>query len=50
MPALIATALLAAEQVSDKKDLYPKLSELVVGAVAFAILHHGGRSVCMEHV
>ena len=38
MPALIATALLAAEQVSDKKDLYPKLSELVVGAVAFAIL------------
>src|SRR5439155_597656 len=28
----------AAEQVSDKKDLYPKLSELVVGAVAFAIL------------
>jgi len=36
--AVIGAALLAAEQVSDKKDLYPKLSELVVGALAFAIL------------
>jgi len=36
--SLIATSLLAVEQVSDKKDLYPKFSELVVGAVAFAIL------------
>ncbi len=38
MNAVIGAALLAAEQVSDKKDLYPKLSELVVGALAFAIL------------
>jgi len=36
--AVIGTALLAVEQVSDKKDLYPKLSELAAGALAFAIL------------
>jgi len=35
---LIATAVLAAQQVSDKKDLYPKISELILGAVAFGIL------------
>jgi F-type H+-transporting ATPase subunit b len=28
----------AAEEVSDKKDLYPKLSELIIAAVAFGIL------------
>ena len=38
MNAVIGTAFLAVEQVSDKKDLYPKLSELLVGALAFAIL------------
>ncbi len=38
MNAVIGTALLAVEQVSDKKDLYPKLSELAAGALAFAIL------------
>jgi len=38
MLALTAKFLLAAEAVSDKKDLYPKLSELLIGAVAFAIL------------
>jgi F-type H+-transporting ATPase subunit b len=31
-------ALVAAEAVSDKKDLYPKLSEIIVGAIAFAIV------------
>jgi F-type H+-transporting ATPase subunit b len=31
-------ALLAAEATSDKKDLYPKLSELIVAAIGFAIL------------
>jgi F-type H+-transporting ATPase subunit b len=35
---LIATAVLAAQQVSDKKDLYPKISELILGAIAFGIL------------
>ena len=38
MHGLIATFLLAAEQVSDKKDIYPKLSELIIGALAFAVL------------
>jgi F-type H+-transporting ATPase subunit b len=36
--SLIATVVLAAEEVSDKKDLYPKLQELIIGLVAFAIL------------
>lgn len=31
-------AVLAQEAVSDKKDLYPHAAELIVGAVAFAIL------------
>ena len=35
---LIAMAVLAAQQVSDKKDLYPKISELILGAIAFGIL------------
>jgi len=30
--------LLAATEVSDKKDLYPHANELIIGAVAFAIL------------
>jgi F-type H+-transporting ATPase subunit b len=34
----IASALLAAEEVSDKKDIYPHASELIVGAIAFFIL------------
>jgi len=34
----IGTALVAVDQVSDKKDLYPKLSELIIGALAFFIL------------
>ncbi len=34
----IAAFVLAAEEVSDKKDLYPKLSELILGAVAFGLL------------
>jgi F-type H+-transporting ATPase subunit b len=38
MHSLIAAALLAAENVSDKKDLYPHWSELIIGAVAFGIL------------
>ena len=38
MNVVIGAALLAAEQVSDKKDLYPKLSELIIGALAFFIL------------
>ena len=38
MHALVAAFVLAAEEVSDKKDLYPKLSELILGAIAFAIL------------
>jgi F-type H+-transporting ATPase subunit b len=36
--ALRASLPLAAEKVSDKKDLYPHLSELIVGAIAFGIL------------
>jgi F-type H+-transporting ATPase subunit b len=38
MHGLIATLILAAEEVSDKKDIYPKLSELIIGALAFAVL------------
>jgi F-type H+-transporting ATPase subunit b len=38
MQAMTAALLLAAEEVSDKKDIYPKLSELIVGAIAFAVL------------
>jgi F-type H+-transporting ATPase subunit b len=33
-----AIAVLAQETVSDKEDLYPHASELIVGALAFAIL------------
>jgi F-type H+-transporting ATPase subunit b len=35
---VLIAVLLAAEEVSDKKDIYPKLSELIVAALAFAIL------------
>jgi F-type H+-transporting ATPase subunit b len=36
---MIATlGLLAQEAVSDKKDLYPHLSEVIVGAIAFGIV------------
>ena len=35
-----ALSVLAQESVSDKKDLYPQASELIVGAVAFAILFY----------
>ena len=38
MHSLIAVVVAAAEETSDKKDLYPHLSELIVGAIAFAIL------------
>jgi F-type H+-transporting ATPase subunit b len=38
MHSLVTTFVVAAEAVSDKKDLYPKLSELILGAIAFAIL------------
>jgi F-type H+-transporting ATPase subunit b len=38
MHSFVAAFVLAAEEVSDKKDLYPKLSELILGAVAFGIL------------
>jgi F-type H+-transporting ATPase subunit b len=34
----VKLALLAADAVSDKKDLYPKASELIIGAIAFAII------------
>jgi F-type H+-transporting ATPase subunit b len=33
-------AVLAADAVSDKKDLYPHAAELIVGAVSFAILFY----------
>jgi F-type H+-transporting ATPase subunit b len=33
-----AAFVVAAEAVSDKKDLYPHLSELIAGAVAFAVV------------
>jgi len=37
--ALIASVLLQAEtEVSEKKDLYPHANELIVGAIAFAVL------------
>jgi F-type H+-transporting ATPase subunit b len=36
--ALIGSLVLAAAEANDKKDIYPKLSELIIGAVAFAIL------------
>jgi F-type H+-transporting ATPase subunit b len=36
--ALMASVVLAAEAVSDKKDIYPHLSELILGAIAFGIL------------
>jgi F-type H+-transporting ATPase subunit b len=36
--SLIASLVLAVEETSDKKDLYPKLSELIIGLVAFSIL------------
>ncbi|MDP9299465.1 MAG: F0F1 ATP synthase subunit B [Actinomycetota bacterium] len=35
-----AISVLAQETVSDKKDLYPQASELIVGAIAFAILFY----------
>lgn len=35
---MVAALVAAAGAVSDKKDLYPKISELIVGAVAFAIV------------
>ncbi len=38
MHAVIASIALAAEPASDKKDLYPHANELIVGAIAFAIL------------
>ena len=38
MLANIAPLVLAAEAVNDKKDLYPHWNELIVGAIAFAIL------------
>jgi F-type H+-transporting ATPase subunit b len=38
MQPFTASLVLAAEQVSEAKDLYPKLSELIMGAIAFGIL------------
>ncbi len=38
MHTVIAFILLAAGQTSDKRDLYPHANELIVGAIAFAIL------------
>ena len=38
MHSLIASLVLAVEETSDKKDLYPKLSELIIGLIAFSIL------------
>jgi len=35
--SLIATIYAAAEPINDKKDLYPKLQELIVGAIAWPI-------------
>jgi F-type H+-transporting ATPase subunit b len=35
---LIASLVLAADEVSDKKDIYPHFNELIVAALAFAIL------------
>ncbi len=39
MFSLIGVGLVAAEAVSDKNDLYPHWNELIVGAVAFAVLY-----------
>jgi F-type H+-transporting ATPase subunit b len=36
---IIGLALLA-EEVSEKSDLYPKVSELIAGAIAFAIVYY----------
>jgi F-type H+-transporting ATPase subunit b len=38
MHAVVAVLVFAAEEVSDKKDIYPKLSELIIGALAFGVL------------
>jgi F-type H+-transporting ATPase subunit b len=38
MQAIIGNVVLAAEQVGEKKDLYPHWSELVVAFIAFAVL------------
>jgi F-type H+-transporting ATPase subunit b len=38
MFALIASILPQAEEVSDAKDLYPEVGELIVGLLAFAVL------------
>ncbi len=38
MTALIGILAQAAEETSDKKDLYPQLQELIVGFIAFTIL------------
>jgi len=38
MHRIVGTFLLAAQEVSDKKDIYPHWSELIVGAFAFAVL------------
>jgi F-type H+-transporting ATPase subunit b len=38
MLALIASILPQAEEVSDAKDLYPAVGELIVGLIAFAVL------------
>jgi F-type H+-transporting ATPase subunit b len=38
MHSAIAALLLQAEEASDKKDIYPHLSELIIGAIAFAVL------------
>jgi F-type H+-transporting ATPase subunit b len=38
MFALIASILPQAEEVSDAKDLYPEVGELIVGLIAFAVL------------
>jgi F-type H+-transporting ATPase subunit b len=36
--AMLASFLIAQEEVSDKKDIYPHLSELILGFIAFGIL------------
>src|SRR6266568_785940 len=38
MGSIVGTLLVAAAEVSDKKDIYPHWSELIVGAIAFFIL------------
>jgi F-type H+-transporting ATPase subunit b len=37
--AVLGSLVIAAEAVSDKKDLYPHLSELIIGAIAFAVVY-----------